>query len=182
MLCTPCCIQITTPTHRQLITEFLWAIWTLPDAQTVRESAIGRYVSYFLPFQPVWTILIHSVTASDRHIVLWHSCSLFLRARRYDSAVSSYVPVSVSVYHKWVLYRNRWTDQLAFWNGGFLWPILCCVYGNSGISTRIKLLPSGTLSKTLDLENFASTYRSLKRVVDLVRQRWTLWVLPMFNC
>ena len=31
-----------------------------------------------------------------------------------------------------------------------------------------------TLLQTLDLENFATAYRSSKRVVNLARERWTL--------
>jgi len=34
------------------------------------------------------------------------------------------------------------------------------------VSTKIRVLPSGTLSQTPDFENFASPYRSSKRVVD----------------
>ena len=37
----------------------------------------------------------------------------------------------------------------------------------------MRLLPSGTLSQTLDIENYASAYRWSKRVIDLARQRWT---------
>ena len=40
----------------------------------------------------------------------------------------------------------------------FLWPILSCSYGNSDIS-KIRVLPSGTLPQTLDLENFATASR-----------------------
>jgi len=40
--------------------------------------------------------------------------------------------------------------------------------------SKIRVFPSGTLSQTLDLENFASVCRSSKRVIDLARKRWTL--------
>jgi len=39
------------------------------------------------------------------------------------------------------------------------------------VSPKIRVLPSGTLSQTPDLENFASAYRSSKRVINLARQR-----------
>jgi len=53
--------------------------------------------------------------------------------------------------------------------------VLC---GNSGIfKTRIGLLPSGTLSQTLELKYFTSARRSRQRVVTLVRQRWTISVI-----
>jgi len=35
---------------------------------------------------------------------------IFLPARRYGSAGTSYDPVSVSVCHKSVFYRNGWTE------------------------------------------------------------------------
>jgi len=44
--------------------------------------------------------------------------------------------------------------------------------GDSGIF-KIRVLLSGTLPQTPDLENFASVYRLSKRVIDLPRQRWT---------
>ena len=45
--------------------------------------------------------------------------------------------------------------------------------GNSGIS-KIRVLPSETVPNYTDLENFASVYRSSKRVIDFARERWTL--------
>jgi len=39
------------------------------------------------------------------------------------------------------------------------------------VSTKISVLPSGTLSQNTDLENFATAYRSSKRAVNLARQR-----------
>jgi len=39
---------------------------------------------------------------------------------------------------------------------------------------KIRVLPSGTLLQTLDLENLATTYRSSKCVINLARERWTL--------
>ena len=62
--------------------------------------------------------------------------------------------------------------------------VLCfCVYANFSCTVcyemfklkKIKrVLPSETLSKTPDLENFASACRTSKRVTDLARERWTL--------
>ena len=40
------------------------------------------------------------------------------------------------------------------------------------VSTKIRVLPSGTLSYTMDLKNFATTSRSTTRVINLARQRW----------
>jgi len=37
-----------------------------------------------------------------------------------------------------------------------------------------QVLPSGTLFLTQDLENFATAYRSSKRVIKLARENWTL--------
>jgi len=42
--------------------------------------------------------------------------------------------------------------------------------GNSG-PTKLRAFPSENLSQTLNLENFASAYRSLKCVIHLARQR-----------
>jgi len=39
---------------------------------------------------------------------------------------------------------------------------------------KITALSSGSFYETPDLENFATAYRSSKRVINLARQRWTL--------
>jgi len=48
------------------------------------------------------------------------------------------------------------------------------LWGSSGIH-KIMVLPSGTIFfQTPDLENFAMVYRSMERVINLARERWTL--------
>ena len=64
--------------------------------------------------------------------------------------------------------------ELGVGMGASFHPSYSVVNGNSGIFKKRRALPSGTLSQTPDLENFASVYRPLKRVVDLARERWTL--------
>jgi len=49
------------------------------------------------------------------------------------------------------------------------YPTLC--YKEIQVSTKITVLPSGTMSQTPDLENFALAYRSLYRVTDLAQGR-----------
>jgi len=77
----------------------------------------------------------------------------------------------LSVCHKLVFYQNGYTNRAGFWHGSFL-PTLSCK--EIQVPSKIKVLPSGTLLQTLDLENFATAYRSSKRVVNLARERWTL--------
>ena len=47
-------------------------------------------------------------------------------------------------------------------------------YKEIRVSPKIRIRPCGTLPQTLDLENCATIGRSLKRVIVLSRQRWTL--------
>ena len=49
------------------------------------------------------------------------------------------------------------------------YPTLC--YKEIHVPSKIRVLPSGILLQTLDLENFATAYRSSKRVVNLARER-----------
>ena len=63
--------------------------------------------------------------------------------------------------------------ELVFGMGAYFHPSYTVLKGNSGIS-KDKGTSPGTLSQTRDLENFASMYRSSKRVIDLARERWTL--------
>ena len=97
----------------------------------------------------------------------------FLNARRYASAGTSYGPVSVSLCMPQVGVLSKRINESGwfFWHGSFL-PTLSCK--EIQVPSKIKVLPSGTLLQTLDLENFATAYRSSKRVVNLARERWTL--------
>jgi len=93
---------------------------------------------------------------------------LHFTARRYASAVyavvvslSVWLSVRSSVRHKPVLYRNDWTNRAGFWYGGFLPPIPHCALKTFGYLQKLGYFPSGTLSQTPDLENFATASRSL---------------------
>jgi len=58
------------------------------------------------------------------------------------------------------------------WELPSIYPTLSCK--EIQISSKIEVLLSGTLLQTLDLEIFATAYRSSKRVINLARERWTL--------
>ena len=77
------------------------------------------------------------------------------------------------VCHKSVFYRNGWTNRAGFGHGSFFPTVLHCkeIQVPPG---KIRVLPSGTLLQTPDLENIATAYRSSKRAIDLARERWTL--------
>ena len=49
------------------------------------------------------------------------------------------------------------------------YPTLC--YKEIHVPSKIRVPPSGILLQTLDLENFATAYRSSKRVINLARER-----------
>ena len=101
---------------------------------------------------------------------------IFLPAQRYAIAGTSYglVSLSVSVCHKLAFYRNGWTDRAGFWHVtwlvGFVRPILHRV-----IRKFSYLQNKGTFLwnfvPTPDFDNFASAYRSSKRVHNLARER-----------
>ena len=57
----------------------------------------------------------------------------------------------------------------------YRYPTLC--QKEIRVYSKIRALSSGTLSKTPDTENFASAYRSSKRVIDLDRESWMLRAL-----
>jgi len=103
----------------------------------------------------------------------------FLPARRYASAGTSqcsHGPMSVCLSVCRKLECSLETDErieLVFGMGAYFRPSYTVLKGNSGIS-KDKGTSPGTLSQTRDLENFASMYRSSKRVIDLARERWTL--------
>ena len=99
----------------------------------------------------------------------------FLPARRYGSAGTSYGPVSVSVCLSQVGVLSKWMDRSSWFVACVLlstYPTLC--YKEIQVCTKIRVLPSATLSQTPDSGNFASAYRLSKRIIDLAGERWTL--------
>ena len=102
----------------------------------------------------------------------------FLPARRYSSAGASadtsYGPVSVclSVYlclttHKSGVLLKLLNGPSCFFGSEASSHLQSYNYSEIRVSPKIRVLSSGTLSQTPDLENFASAYRSSKPVIDL---------------
>ena len=81
-------------------------------------------------------------------------------ARRYASA--AFAVVCTSVCPPQADIASKRLDRLSwFWHGGFSPLILHCVVGNSSTCvSKVRVLPSRTLSETLDLDNFATARRS----------------------
>ena len=55
------------------------------------------------------------------------------------------------------------------WELHSTYPTLC--YKETHVPLKIRVLSSGILLQTLDLEYFATAYRSSKRVINLARER-----------
>jgi len=58
------------------------------------------------------------------------------------------------------------------WGLHSTYPTLCCK--EIHVPSKMRVLLSGILLQTLDLENFATAYRSSKRAINLDRERCTL--------
>jgi len=87
----------------------------------------------------------------------------------YASTGTSYGPVSVCLYlclSQVGVLSKRMNESSWFlvWELPSTYPALC--EKEILVSLKIRVLPSGTLSQTPDLENFATAYRSLKHVID----------------
>jgi len=103
----------------------------------------------------------------------------FLPERRSASAGTSYGHVSVCLCRCLCLsvtsLSSIETDgriELVFGVGASFHLSYTVLKGNSGIF-KMRVIPSGTLTKIPDFKNFASAYRSLKRVINLAWQWWT---------
>jgi len=103
--------------------------------------------------------------ASTQHSVFTTWC--------YASAVLA-MGLCLSDRRKSVFHRNGWTNRAGFWHVSFFPPALYTVLKEIRLSPKIRALPSRTLSKTPDLESFATAYRSPKHVINWDRERWTL--------
>jgi len=79
---------------------------------------------------------------------------------------------------------KRLDESSWFWHGGFLSPIPHCVIRTFVV---LRLLPSGTLSQTPDLENFATASRSRcqqnssSSTVEFVDDTYTI-IYKSINC
>ena len=85
-------------------------------------------------------------------------------ANFYQRNARLYDPVSLCLSVCVCVYLNQPSWFLA-WELHSTLPTLC--FKEIQVSPKIRVLPSGTLPQTLDLENFAMAYRSSKRVVTL---------------
>jgi len=68
--------------------------------------------------------------------------------------------------------RMNESDWFLAWELHATYPTLCCK--KIHVPSKIRVLPSEILLLSLDLENFATAYRSSKSVINLARERWTL--------
>ena len=79
-------------------------------------------------------------------------------ARRYASAVSAMALCLCICLCVYITSRSSiesaWRIQLFFWHGVFFQPIIRCQKIRVGLTPKISVIPSGTLSQTLDLKKF----------------------------
>ena len=67
--------------------------------------------------------------------------------------------ICLSIHHTPVLYRNSCTDEADFFAYRFPSTYAMMCFREISVSPKITVLPSGTLSQTLDLENFAMKHQ-----------------------
>ena len=112
-----------------------------------------------------WKVLRNDINKS--YCCVWHCC-------RYPQGLQSIIHhakhVSVPVISRCSV-KNGWMHNWAsFWHRSFLSPVLHCVQKKFRICSKIMVLPSGTLSQTPDIENFALACQSVRLVISLAQQ------------
>jgi len=100
----------------------------------------------------------------------FHPATLYASAGSYG-CVSVFLSLCLS---QVCVLSKRLNEPGCFWvwNLPSIYRTLC--YKEIQVPSKIKVLPPGTLVQTLNVETFATAYRSSKRVVNLARERWTL--------
>ena len=88
-------------------------------------------------------------------------------ARVLAMALCLSVSVCLSVCHKSEFYRKGWTNRAGFGVGASFRPSYTVLKGNSGIS-KIRALPSGTVSQTVDLEKIFLRYIDRRNVLSIL--------------
>jgi len=71
-----------------------------------------------------------------------------------------------------LLKRLSESGWLMAWGLPSIYPTVC--NKEIQVPSKIWVLPSGTLLRTMGFENFATAYRSSKRVINLAGERWML--------
>ena len=93
----------------------------------------------------------------------------------HDAMLARIVAMALCLCLSQVSVLSKWMDGSSWFLASRLlstYPTLC--YKEIQVYTKIRVFPTGTLSQTPDLENFASVYRLWKRVIDLAQEMWTL--------
>ena len=88
-------------------------------------------------------------------------------------AIALCLSVWICVCHKSMFYRKGWTEW-SFWHAGFFRSVLHCVMRKFRYPQNNGTSLGNYFFQTPDLENFAMVYRSMERVINLARERWTL--------
>ena len=151
----------------------------------MRGSSLCNSVcdSWYLPvYSVLWHCQLHNSNgiqhldmATLTHLML--SCSLSLTLTHtmyleccYASVGTSYGPVSVCLSQvRSFIKMAEWIEQLFGKDASF--HLFYTVLKEIQVSPKItSVLPSVTLSQTLDLENFASAYWPSKHVINLAQQ------------
>ena len=101
----------------------------------------------------------------DLHLVFTTRCYAF-------AVLATGLCPSVSVCHKWVFYRNGWTNRAGFWRVSFLPPVLHCVtrkfcyLQNKGTSFWNFVLKSGLRKFRHGISIVETCYQLGSRKVD----------------
>jgi len=74
-----------------------------------------------------------------------------------------------------VRHKSKGMDGLILffaWRLSLIYPTLC--FKEIQLPTKIRVLPSGTLSRTRDFEIFSTVSRLSNGVINVIRKRWTV--------
>ena len=112
--------------------------------------------------------LTHSAPGIRRTCICKGSNTLALAG--IGASIFSYGPVSVSVCHKSVFYRNGMKG--IFWV--LAWGLLSTSHTLCFKEIQLRVLPSGTYFLNSGLRQFCHNISIAERVINLARERWTL--------
>jgi len=139
-----------------------------PVAQEVTQVAVRSVLDDHVQRTCKSVCTCNAFTAADIYCFLL----TFLPVRRYASAATSYVALYPSVCLSQVGVLSKRKEESS-WFLSLELPSTHPILREKEIRvpSQIRVLPSGTLSQTPDLENFVSAYRSSKRVINLARRK-----------
>jgi len=138
-----------------------------------KRAVMTQRATFLVGSCNVATLQMNTSCTTDRRLYVY-SNDLYGWQSSVIPHYASAVLLSVCLSHVGVLSKRLRGASWFCWHKNFLQPILHYVMAKFGYLQKVRILPSATLSRTLNSKNFSMASQSSQRVVNLARQLATV--------